>query len=84
MLSLKIGYFLIIERFGVLHFENAKPHIKQKKPTYKGELVKYKQIKKPKEFKKELPCNAIILYSILFCKLTPVIQTCSISVFACR
>ena len=45
MLSLKIGYFFIIECFGVLGFENAKPHIKQKKPTYKGELVKYKQIK---------------------------------------
>ena len=37
--------FFIIEHFGVLHFENAKPHIKQKKPTYKGELVTYKQIK---------------------------------------
>ena len=48
MLSLKIGYFLIIERFGILYFENAEPHIKQKKPTYKGELVKYKQIIKTK------------------------------------
>ena len=64
MLSLKIGYFLIIERFGVLYFENAEPHIKQKKPTYKGELVKYKQIKNQRNLKRNSP--VMLLYYIQF------------------
>lgn len=56
--------FFYNRTFGVLHFENAKSHIKQKKPTYKGELVTYKQIKNQRNLKRNSP--VMLLYYIQF------------------